>query len=440
MPWRRRHSPSSTQDGAVLLPIASPVAQVSPSGPPSINRRKRWYWRYVYGSTPQTISISSTTEIKSAPNRRIRNVRDALTKALDEIELLRKELEELRNQVGKPKRPEDPHLQFRSIAAQVEAWAERMLRPDDAEDENHDDGEGTIPWRDIKCQKMLRGRYNPDSRTQTSLVWLPDSRENSTTTSSKDATPWPCLRIQSILDAPLQDVTAYLSNEQHAPDYNSLLSNYRDVARIGPQTKLCWAQTPQVLFIQPRTFLTLCAYRWREDGTVWIVSQAVDEYSSNDDEDPLVATAFAFRGATVLAPDADDCNKTRISILVHASPGKDVPNWACRTATNTLAALEPFSLCYHINQGVQRVAAERIAMEEKARTIEETKETREVLSGVSTENDHETPTTSSSSWNNLAETQRPVGIAQLGYACFWPDGAEQEETPSEQIDGSVDDL
>ena len=92
-------------------------------------------------------------------------------------------------------------------------------------------------------------------------------------------------------------------------------------------------------------------------------------------------------------------------MLAHGSPGDDVPNWAMRTAVRTLAQSEPFKLFHKINEGVRQA---RSMLEEQQTLIEDAKD-------VST--------------NTATVSDRPAGISQLGYACFWSEGGGVQEPP-----------
>lgn len=97
----------------------------------------------------------------------------------------------------------------------------------------------------------------------------------------------------------------------------------------------------------------------------------------------------------VLSRDPEDPSKTRITIIAHANPGGGLPQWAAKTAVNALAPIEPFKLFHKINENVKRHQPE---LRERLKEAEM----------VSTMPPGRSP--------------RPGGIAQLGYACFWPNG------------------
>jgi hypothetical protein len=88
-------------------------------------------------------------------------------------------------------------------------------------------------------------------------------------------------------------------------------------------------------------------------------------------------------------------------MLAHGNPGHDVPMWAMKTAVNSLAPIEPFKLFYKMNQGVLN---NRDELEKTSRRLDDTEL---VASG--------------------GVSRRPAGLAQLGYACFWPNGGGVQE-------------
>jgi hypothetical protein len=100
-------------------------------------------------------------------------------------------------------------------------------------------------------------------------------------------------------------------------------------------------------------------------------------------------------------------------MLAHASPGKDVPSWACKAAIQSLAPIEPYRLFHKINEGVKQ---SRDALQAMSRRLDEAEMVR-VNSGM-----------------DLNSTEgctscRPAGIALMGFACFWPNGGGVKEEP-----------
>jgi len=61
---------------------------------------------------------------------------------------------------------------------------------------------------------------------------------------------FPCLKVYTTIDAPIEDVCDYLSNENHMEEYNDLVVAHRDLEDITPHGKICWSQCPQILFIK----------------------------------------------------------------------------------------------------------------------------------------------------------------------------------------------
>jgi hypothetical protein len=134
--------------------------------------------------------------------------------------------------------------------------------------------------------------------------------------------------------------------------------------------------------------------------------------------------AYALRGATYISQLPN--GKTKIVMLQHANCGYDIPEWAVRTAVNILAPIKPFEIIHRIQVGVKR-SKETLEREEgfflnapatsahaecdtkrRRRSIQKQKKNH---SGVDTDTTFGT-----------RRSRRPAGIAQMGCACFWPEG------------------
>jgi hypothetical protein len=122
----------------------------------------------------------------------------------------------------------------------------------------------------------------------------------------------------------------------------------------------------------------------------------------------------------VISRSLDDPSKTQITIVAHANPGGGLPPWASKTAVNALAPIEPFKLFHKINEQVQRNQSE----------LGERFKQAEMVSGVPP-----------------GRSRRPGGMAQLGYACFWPNGGgsvdddgNDRTTSSELLDDDDDEM
>ena len=101
--------------------------------------------------------------------------------------------------------------------------------------------------------------------------------------------------------------------------------------------------------------------------------------------------------------DPDDPTKTRIAILAHANPGGGIPQWAMKTAVNAVAPIEPFKLFHRIDAKVCEFSS---GIDQKTNMV-------------------------NSSPRSISRNQKPAGLSQLGYACFWPfDGHKSEEFDS----------
>ena len=86
-----------------------------------------------------------------------------------------------------------------------------------------------------------------------------------------------------------------------------------------------------------------------------------------------------------------------MTIVSHIRPGGGLPDWATKTAVKALAPIEPFKLFHKIDRQVA--------------------ENRDRLEALVNDNDAE-----KGSGLPPGRTSRPGGFAQIGYACFWPNG------------------
>lgn len=179
--------------------------------------------------------------------------------------------------------------EFEDIGRDVEKWAHKMLFEEDGEE---------YGWREVKCNKMIKNKINPFGTTTCYLKWMQDSRGKYTTLNSDQE--FPCIKVFASINAPLEDVCDYLSKEEHMAEYNDLVVAHKDLENISPSSKICWSQSPPILFIKPRDFVTYCHHRWRRDGTQIIVSQACDHPDSpgnQEESDNHACRAYSLRGA-----------------------------------------------------------------------------------------------------------------------------------------------
>ena len=165
------------------------------------------------------------------------------------------------------------------------------------------------------------------------------------------------------------------------------------------------------VFIQPRDFVTYCRHRWLNDGTQFITNQACEHPSttlsaSNTNTNSTINglsgyRAFSLRGATYISrcPDRPK-ERTKIVMLSHCNCGRDIPEWAVRAAVGVLAPIKPFEIIHRIDVGIRR-AREELERAEKKLTA---------------------ASTTSATTLDQGRSCRPAGIAQMGYACFWPEG------------------
>ena len=128
--------------------------------------------------------------------------------------------------------------------------------------------------------------------------WMKDSR--GALANAEDKTDYPCIKVLATIDAPMDTVCAYLSQESAFPEYNDVVTDYKDVEEISSHSKICWSQSPQILFLKPRDFVTFCHHRWRRDGSAVIVNQATEhpDYPGRKEErEGKACRAYAIRGA-----------------------------------------------------------------------------------------------------------------------------------------------
>ncbi len=364
---------------------------------------------YYYGLPQEFVASTSPTKKKKRKETLDTLMGDALAELKvmrHEMTALRRELKSMKRQLGHEVEEDDddnahesgaPPLLARirkqrewdRIGLEIEQWAEALL----FKENNHAEENG---WKEIKCSKLCP-QFNKNGRTQCYIKWMRDSR-GSHATVDHDA-EYPCMKVYATLDAPMEQVCAYLADEKSLPEYNDLVVNHQDLEEISPHSKICWGQSPQVLFVHPRSFVTFCHHRWLRDGTQVIVNQACnhEDYAhaiSNPNVSPH--KAYALRGANFISPHPDDPNKTRFALIAHANPGHDISPWMCRLAVNNLTPIEPFKLFHRINKNV---------LSYKASDLDRTQMVK-ALPGRS---------------------NRPAGMSQMGYACFWPNGGGLKE-------------
>ena len=295
---------------------------------------------------------------------------------------------------------------FEKMGRDVENWADRLFSENGEGDEEAEGG----AWKEVKCNRVVKQKFNPEGRIRCWMMWMGDSREEHAR-QDDGSKEYPCIKVVATVDAPIDHVCDFLSREEYMPDYNELVCAHRDLEEITPHSKITWSQCPQILFVKPRDFVTFCHHRWRRDGSLIIVNQAVehdDAPAVHDDKGGKVCRAYAIRGANIISRDPDDPNKTRFCLLAHADPGGGLPQWACKSAVNAVVPIEPFKLMANIENLVKRVGAP--------------------------------PPRSSFATALPGRSSRPAGVSQMGYACFWPAGGGlREEAPQHGPLGQFED-
>lgn len=294
------------------------------------------------------------------------------------------------------------------LAAEIESWANTMLQ------EGAEDG-----WTPVECSKLIRASVNGMERTTAHLKWMADSRAEKA--DKEDQSKHPCIKCSSTIDAPLELVCAYLSQPNTSVDYNDVVEKHKDLEEISPHAKICWSASPQILFVKPREYITFCHHRWKSDGTQVIVNQACEHPKyplEKMEKEGKSCRGYALRGANFISRCPEDPSKTEITIVAHCRPGGGLPEWAAKTAVKALAPIEPFKLFHKINEQVIR---NKYQLKERVKEAEERGSTLPP-----------------------GRSSRPGGFAQLGYACFWPNGGGKEERtgispPTEQpLQDSID--
>eukprot|EP00978_Attheya_sp_CCMP212_P042859 scaffold268991_cov51-Attheya_sp.AAC.2 len=159
--------------------------------------------------------------------------------------------------------------EFDKLGSEVEEWAKHILYTEGEE-------EG---WQKISCNKFVRKKFNRGGTTTCYLKWMKDSRGRFSKPDD-DEKEYPCLKCFATINAPLDDVCTYLSQEMRIQEYNDLIEGNRDLEEITPHSKICWSQCPQILFVKPRDFVTFCHHRWGKDGGQIMVNQACEHPSS----------------------------------------------------------------------------------------------------------------------------------------------------------------
>lgn len=122
---------------------------------------------------------------------------------------------------------------------------------------------------------------------------------------------------------------------------------------------------------------------------------------------PTSHAHYFFCMLLVIMKHPDDPNKTKFALVAHANPGGDIPHWACKTAVNAIAPIEPFKLFHKINENVKRALPQ----------LERTE-----LVGLP------------------GRSGKPGGLSQMGYACFWPNGGGLNEGYIHPSNTEINDL
>lgn len=422
--YRRHLHFQGTKDRAVMVSSVKTKAK-------KVKKQLRNAMQYTgsvgvyYGIDPKNMIPSGNHPRKPRPPK----IEDSMVLALDELKMLRLEMEKMRMEIQQLKRTmigddaddsssyymddeskakalRKKQMDADKLAAEIELWANEIL------EEGEEDG-----WTPVECSKMIRASMNGTGRTTAFIKWMADSRADKA--DKQDQTLHPCIKCSSTIDAPLELVCAYLSRPEASANYNDVVDNFEDLEEISSNAKICWASSPQILFVKPRDFVTFCHHRWKSDGTQVIVNQACEhkKFPLEKEREGKSCRGYALRGVNILSRCSEDPSKTQITIVAHCRPGGGLPDWATKTAVKALAPIEPFKLFHKINDQV-------ICNQDQLKSmVEENKKKGSTLPP--------------------GKTSRPGGFAQIGYACFWPDGGGSEEgqviSTAESHQNSVED-
>lgn len=291
------------------------------------------------------------------------------------------------------------------IGKDVEDWATELLFEKSPE--------ANADWKAVSCNKMVKKKFNREGRTQVYLKWMPDSRDKKDieSTSSTSST-YPCLKCYSTIDAPFDTVCSFLSNPDKMPLYNELVVDHADIEEITPHSKITWCKCPKILFVKPRDFVTYCSHAWRKGGMEQVI---VNQACEHEDRPGVMVEGqgdacrgFALRGANFISKDPDDPNKTRFTMLSHANPGGGLPQWAMNTAVNAVVQIEPFKFFHNINDSICSYQEESAA---------------ELL-----QQQHDLHSQTANVASIPGRSDKPAGMAHLGFTCFWPNGGGLKES------------
>jgi len=301
------------------------------------------------------------------------------------------------------------------LSNDIEEWANNLILED------------TTDWKDVKCNPIFRKNLNKKGNTKCYLKWLPDPRKREQQKEEEDTKKeklYPCMKVISTVDAPYEHVCSYLSNPSHVSEYNDTVEHHKEVEDISPNSKICWSSCQQLLFLKPMDFVTFCSLKWKNGGdTQLVLSEAVDhdsvpgnhgdhnvdkdnvdkdnaskdsicDESGKKRKDKRFTRAFALRGANFISRHPEHNDKTLLTLLAHGSPGCSLPSWTIKIAVEALAPVEPFKICHRIEVGSRKLMVDG---------------KDEIKVDMFSHDD-----------NNIHD--RPGGLSQLGYACFWPYG------------------
>lgn len=103
------------------------------------------------------------------------------------------------------------HRKWEKIGHDIEKWADNLFFKETCELDEDGKGNG---WKEVKCARVVRQKYNKHGRFTCYMKWMPDSREENASDDGKPRES-PCICLKGIIDAPFDHVCDYLSTKEY---------------------------------------------------------------------------------------------------------------------------------------------------------------------------------------------------------------------------------
>lgn len=177
---------------------------------------------FYYGLRPDMLSHQKAVEKQTLANK-VDDAVDTLSSMREEIRALRKEMVSLRRRLGDDVENTESteggssttllarrkrQREFDKTGAEIERWAEEILHGSKSKEEG---------WKEITGWNQ----FNTKGQTKCFVKWMRDSRGKGA--DANDENLYPCMRIYTTIDAPKEQVCAYLSEENRMGEYNDLV-------------------------------------------------------------------------------------------------------------------------------------------------------------------------------------------------------------------------